>query len=60
MKRGMIAMSVLAMMGLNSVVWADNMTERFASHIRYTEYQKALDANDKEKAVKRSAEVASF
>ena len=50
MKRGMIAMSVVAMMGLNSVVWADNMTERFASHIRYAEYQKALDANDKEKA----------
>ncbi len=49
-RQSIMAVSVVMALGLSNVAWADNMSERFASHARYTEYQKALDTNDKEKA----------
>ena len=49
-RQSIMAVSVVTVLGLSNPAWADNMTERFASHARYAEYQKALDTNDKEKA----------
>ncbi|MDX9744410.1 MAG: hypothetical protein RBT59_11360 [Arcobacteraceae bacterium] len=58
MKRGMVAMSIVAVMGMSNMAFADNMTERFANHVKYTEYKKALDSNNKEKAYEIKKEMA--
>ena len=58
MKRGMVAMSIVAVMGMSNMAFADNMTERFANHVKYAEYKKALDSNNKEKAYEIKKEMA--
>ena len=57
-RQSIMAVSVVTALGLSNVAWADNMTERFASHARYAEYQKALDFNDKETAYAIKKQVA--
>lgn len=52
MKRGMIAMSVVAMMAMG--LQADTMTERFEAHAKYAEYKAYLDKGDKEKPMPSS------